>query len=712
MEGWRGHACCAAFVFTGLVSVSSAWAQAPAEPTGPTRLPPASVEVVRIDAVVTDKGGHSRAGLEREDFAVFEDGVPQKLVQFEAFARRVAAPPQAPASPASAPVPRDEAPRPVPRRFVVLAIDDVHMEFANAVRIQKALTRFIDEDMGPEDLVALLTTSGAQTLSQEFTQDRETLRRTISRISAKDRRSEWFGVPNITEYQAELIERGDPDALAAAVEEIQAQGTMVPDPEAEARRKAQAIFTETVYQSRLTLEALERLIGGLARLPGRKVIFLLSDGFLTGLSAYSGAGFDIRRIADACTRAGVVIYSLETRGLTAPPGLSPSTPSTQRRATLNTFPIMFSMQWQSEEATRQAMHALAADTGGFLAENSNDLHAGLRRMLEDAETYYVLAYEPTNTKRDGAFRHIEVRLPRLRDLKVRARSGYFAPGDRGASSPSGAPAQDEGRRQRRSAGTGGASAPLAVIPVHLSADFVSVERGVTEVVVSGHADSATLPFVRRGDRYDAVVEMTAVVHDETGAVAATLTPQRMSLDMTEGQHEVLSREGLPYQQSAALKAGRYEVRFVVREAGAGAVGVASQQVEIPDLGPGRLTLSSLFLLKASGSGDPAPLVLNQARRRFRSDESLYAQLYAYNAARDGSGATDLVWQAKILNGGVVVEAGAPEPLVVSAGEGPPVPYTRRIKLDRFGPGEYELEVSVTDQNASAVATRRVGFTID
>ena len=713
MRGRRVSLPCVACFVAGLATGPSVRAQAPPEPAKADVLPPVSVEVVRIDVVVTDKGGHPKADLARENFAVFEDGAPQTLVQFEAFTRRVAATPRAPASPLPAPVPAEESQHHLPRRYVVLAIDDVHMAFGNTVRIQKALTRFIDDDMGPEDLVALLTTSGAQTLSQEFTQDREALRRTISRISAKDRGSEWFGVPNITEYQAELIERGDPDALRAAVEEIQAQGTMAADPEEEARRKARAIFTETVYQSRLTLETIERLTRGLARLPGRKVIFLLSDGFLTGLSAYSGAGFDIRRITDACTRAGVVIYSLETRGLTAPPGLSPSTPSTQKRPTLNTFPIIFSMQWQSEEATRQAMHALAADTGGFLVENSNDLHAGLKRMLEDTESYYVLAYEPTNTKRDGAFRRIEVRLPDRRDLKVRARTGYFAPIDRLASSPSRAPEKEERRPQRRPSGTGGARVPLTVIPVHLSADFVSVERGVTAVVVSGYVDTTTLPFVRDGDRYKAAVEMAAVVCDETGAVVATPEPQRLSMDMSETEHERLSREGLRYQKEVTLKPGRYEVRLTVRAGAGEALGVASQRVEIPDLAPGRLTLSSLFLLKAGEAADPgAAPVLSQALRRFRRDESLFVQLYAYNAKRDASGATILVSQAEILQGGVVLGTAAPEPMVAGGVEEPPVPHVSRIGLRSFEPGEYELQVTVTDRNANAVATRRVGFTID
>jgi hypothetical protein len=87
------------------------------------------------------------------------------------------------------------------------------------------------------------------------------------------------------------------------------------------------------------------------------------------------------------------------------------------------------------------MHALAANTGGFLVENSNNLRAGLRKILDDTETYYVLAYEPTNTRRDGGFRRIEVRLP----ASVASRCGRGP----GTSPPTTGPGEAPGPPRRR-----------------------------------------------------------------------------------------------------------------------------------------------------------------------------------------------------------------------------------------------------------------------
>jgi VWFA-related protein len=717
------HAATASLVclLAGLAGSASPGAQAPAAQE-PELILPTSVEVVRLDVVVTDKRGRARAGLTREDFAVFEDGKPQPIVQFQAFARPQPSTSPRPSSPIETKAnekEEDEAEDLLPARYVVLVIDDVHMEFESLSRVRKALARFLEEDLRPEDQVALVTTSGASALSQEFTADRAVLQQTLSRLSAQGHPPQRTDIPYVSDYQAELIENEDPMALDAAAQEVLQAGLVQDLSSAEdvARRKARGVLTEAVYDARLTLETLESLCRGLSGLTGRKALFLVSDGFLTSLSARGGTTFDVRRIADAGTRAGVVVYALDTRGLVAaPPGAGAAS---LRRPGPATFGSVEAIQRRSVEATRDAMNALAADTGGFLVENSNNLRAGLREMLKDTETYYVLAYEPTNTKRDGVFRRIEVRLPGVPGARARTRSGYFAPDD-GRLGVTDATAEAEARRaeQRRSEMRTALNslAPLNAIPVRLSADFLSLDPGVTQVVVSGSVDVATLPFVRRRDRRQATVESVALVYDEKGAVAATLPTERTAMDLADADYGQLLREGLAYQKAVPLPPGRYQVRLAVREDATGLLGSAWQRVEIPELAPGRLALSSLFLLKEGGpneapaSPDAVPTLLTaQALRRFSRTESLYVELYAYNPKRDASGAIDLVAQAEVWRGGVVLGTAAPEPM--EQGQGP-VPHTSRIRLQRFEPGDYELRVTVTDHNANAMASRSVAFTVE
>ncbi len=712
--GWA----CAVGLLAGPASAPRLSAQAP-RPPSPDLLPAQRVEVVRAEVVVTEKRGRPRTGLKREDFAVFEEGKPQQIVQFLAFARSQPSTAPAASAPATREEPADE--EMLPARYVVLVIDDVHMEIDSLNRLQKALARFLREDLRPEDEVALVTTSGASALSQEFTSDRAVLQQILSRLSAKGRHPDWPSAPHITEYQAELIEAGDPLALDAAVQELVTAGTYQDPalPRQLAHRKAQAILAEAGNDARLTLEALESLCRGLSGLTGRKALFLASDGFLTGMSARSSRAFDVRRIADAATRAGVAIYSLDTRGLVAsPPGMSASSTT---RAFPDTLGSIEMMRRQSEEAMRGPMNALAADSGGFLVENANDLRGGLQEFLKDTETYYVLAYEPTNTARDGSFRKIEVRLPGLSGLKVRTRSGYFAPDDRRAAEVSAAAEDQARRREQRHAEMRSALvslAPLTAIPIRLSADFLSLDGSSTQLTVTGNVDVSTLPFVRLPDRRQATIETAALVYDEAGAVAATLETERTAMNVPDADYAQLLKGGLTYQRSVALPPGRYQVRLAAREDATGIAGSAWTRLEIPDVASGRLTLSSLFLLKdggtppaATGPGAAPVLSSVQALPRFERTESLYVQLCAYNPKRDASGGIDLFEQSEVLRDGVVIAAAAPQPM----SEGEPrgtVPHTARIGLQRFEPGDYELRVTVTDRSASTMLSRSVAFTVE
>jgi hypothetical protein len=72
-----------------------------------------------------------------------------------------------------------------------------------------------------------------------------------------------------------------------------------------------------------------------------------------------------------------------------------------------------------------AMHELALNTDGIAVMNGNDLDAGLKRISDDLTSYYLLGYYSTNTKLDGSFREIRVRVKRP-GVQVRARRGYRA----------------------------------------------------------------------------------------------------------------------------------------------------------------------------------------------------------------------------------------------------------------------------------------------
>jgi VWFA-related protein len=711
-----------------LLLASPSWCEQgePQAPKRPTLLVPATTEVVRVDVVVTDKGGRARRDLTREDFVVLEDGQPQPITQFQAFAPSLL-PGTANAKaepPKTDDVPDATDPADSPPRYVVLAVDDIHIDIANLTRLRKTLDRFIEREVPEEDFVALVTTSGKP--SQEFTRDRDAVRRVIGRLTVQNLRPSQIDVPHIDEYQAERILLGDPEALRVAVEEIDARRRS-PDAAEEARSVARQVMAEAVANSRITLETLDNVVRAMANLRGRKVVILLSDGFLTGLQLQGSAAFDMRRITDAGARSGVIVYGLDSRGLQG---------SSQHMTASSRTPMMPStsgtreqMARASEVAIHDAMNALSADTGGFLVTSTNDLSGGLKKIMKDTETYYVLAYEPTNERRDGAFRKIEVRLNGMRDIRIRHRKGYFAPDARRAervppppgphppSRPGGAPPPAHDRVRAAIRETLGTPAPADGLRVSLSADFVSLEAGEWQVVVSGLVDLRGVPFTRAGNRRVATFDVGSAVFSEEGAEVTGLAPERVALDFTDEAYGRALETGLEYQKAAPVKPGRYRVSIAAREESSGRIGSATQWVEVPDLAEGKFSLSSLFLMKEDGSAmgmTPSAEALpalrgTQARPVYRQQENLHLNFFAYNHGGESRG---FVTRVEIRRGGVPLAVSRPEALREAQSGEPQVVHTRKIPLKAFEPGDYEVHIVVTDERQNVVATRRAAFTIE
>jgi VWFA-related protein len=73
-------------------------------------------------------------------------------------------------------------------------------------------------------------------------------------------------------------------------------------------------------------------------------------------------------------------------------------------------------------------HRMAEDTGGRVIDvhNEKSLEKAFDEISEELRSQYVLGYYPTNLKRDGTFRKIQVSVARP-DVKILARKGYYAP---------------------------------------------------------------------------------------------------------------------------------------------------------------------------------------------------------------------------------------------------------------------------------------------
>src|ERR1035438_2871527 len=82
-------------------------------------------------------------------------------------------------------------------------------------------------------------------------------------------------------------------------------------------------------------------------------------------------------------------------------------------------------QRDSFNGSQETLSTLAADTGGKLFVDDNDLALGMEKARDDIGSYYIIGYYSTNVKMDGKYRRVEVKLAKDIQAKIDYRSGYF-----------------------------------------------------------------------------------------------------------------------------------------------------------------------------------------------------------------------------------------------------------------------------------------------
>ena len=402
---------------------------------------------VRVDAYPT-KSGNPVLDLQQSEFEVLEDGVPQKIETFEHVVIRPAGPQTERRDPGSQREMLQAAENPRNRVFVIF-LDAPHVTVAASHNIQEPLIRLLDRILGPDDLVGIMTPSmdpSQITLGRKTEVMEEQLRRHwpwgVRESILRDEKENQY----VACYPPLLSERGLESDLARALI---------------ARKRERA-----------TLEALQDLVRYLQTIrEERKAIITVSNGWLlyredpslmklrkdpsTGVEdpiptgdpitvgpggrlttkdprkTTSGESLEqcntdrmrlammdddrfFRDILDDANRANATFYPVDPRGLAAfdnSIGPDPPPPPSVDLGMLRT--------------RLESLRVLAVNTDGIAMVNSNDLDKGLKRISDDLTSYYLLGYYSTNTKLDGSFRSIKVRVNRP-GVDVRSRRGYRA----------------------------------------------------------------------------------------------------------------------------------------------------------------------------------------------------------------------------------------------------------------------------------------------
>jgi VWFA-related protein len=673
-----------------------------------------TTNLVQFDAAVTDKQGRQVTDLRPEEFEVFVDGRKQQVTNFsyvsiDAGAAGVAARPAArPADRGAPPVPPARLKPGQVRRTVALVVDDLGTSFESVSYVRRALKKFVDEQMLPGDLVAIMRTSAGMGALQQFTSDKQLLYRAIERVR-------WYpsGRSGVSAFAPLEAQPPTPAGMRSP---------------GEGNRDASAELEEfrTDLFSVGTLGALNFIVRGMTELPGRKSVVMFSDGFAIlnrQDPSKSGRVLDnLRRLIDLANRASVVVYTVDARGLPVL-GLT-AADSTSGRSAQQILEQMGQRSTQYLD-TQAGLHYLSEGTGGFLVHDNNDLGDAVRRVLDDQRGYYLIGFRPDESvfetiKGRHRFNNLQVRVRRP-GLLVRARSGFLGIPDAEAK-----PA----RHTRVEQLIGALTSPLASgdLRLRLTSVFGGDAANGSFVNSLMYIDMSNVRFTEEPDGWrKAVLDVIALTFGEEGNVIDEINRTETVRARAESFDRIRA-DGLVYVMRVPVKKpGAYQLRVAVRDAATEKLGAASQFIEVPNLKKDRLALSGIVMQAsdftagagATGEGqqtDADPMG-SPAVRRFRRNTQVDYYFNIYNARLEAaSGRPQLQTQMRLFRDGQQVYAGPPTPFDVGKQtDMKGLVSGTRIRLNEgLAPGEYVLQVVVTDMLApekQRTATQWIDFEI-
>jgi VWFA-related protein len=442
-------------------SAVHAQAAAPSQPASNAQTPKpfrAGVNLVRVDVFPTLNGAAVR-DLTKDDFDVFEDGAKQSVETFEHVDVRGPGPDAFRREPTSVRESR-EIGESGKSRIIVIFLDTYFVDLAGSHRMQRVLVNLLNRVVGPDDLFAVMTPQmSAKDIS--LARRTETVEGYLSKYWFWGQRDRLFPEDPVEQNyvmcypEHDIVPGGE--AFAGVAKEM-----------IERRREKQVVdalddLTKYLSGVRDVRKAVVAVTGGWVlfrpnlnltrngRAPIPPQIGTNPEGRVTR-DPQRYTAHDVTRemcehdrlnlamldnqqtfyeLMDDANRANVSFYPVNALGLVAMDRQVNEDPlegeiqklvgEGRLAGPLNLVDVM-----QKTVAKRsENLEVLAENTDGLAVVNTNDLDKGIRRVTDDLTSYYLLGYYSTNTKLDGKFRKINVKVKRP-GVDVRARRGYRA----------------------------------------------------------------------------------------------------------------------------------------------------------------------------------------------------------------------------------------------------------------------------------------------
>ena len=710
-----------------------------------TRPASEQTDVIRVDAslvqtniTVFDKRAAFVEGLRPEDFELRVDG---KSVPISFLSRITAGTTEelnqlsAARKTAAATTTLTSTEPEIRGRTIIFFIDDLHLSAPSVQRTRQTILNFIGNQMGQNDLVAIASASGQIGFLQQLTENKAVLRAAIGRLNHRPYTVvDHENVP-MTEYIALRIEQGDRDAISYYTNQLLLSnnfnspggslgppaGGPVGQPQARQRssglsrelaerqvkERANLLIKQGTAVTTNTLASLESLMRSSAKREGRKLVFFISDGFFLN-DRNTGFATKLHELTDAAVRAGVVIYSLDARGLNSTIDVTSNRADPEGKLSRSTIGEI--------TASQDGLNALAGDTGGRALFDSDKLNEAVVQALKETSNYYLVAWRPDSDEQKSAtFKRIEIRIPARPELQVRLPKGYFlnvgaTPAIAQNSDPPTKPGESVVDTDLKRALS--AASIETHVPTTVAFTYVDTPANGPLATASVQVAAAALEYGQ--DRKQAAVDVAGVILNDVGKPTASFRT-RLTVNPIS-QEPSVDRSGVIYNYKVKLTPGIYQVRTAVRDEKSGRIGSASQWIEIPDLAAKKLTLSSL-LLRPLRKGATAPTSEAQfsVDHHFPRTSQLNFFVFIYNASRNESGTPNpnLTAQVEVFRNGKSIVSTPARTLTTSGMQDlQRIPYGGQFPLASLPGGRYELQVTIVDQLAKTTVLQRVPFQID
>ncbi len=662
------------------------------------------VSIVSVDVVVRDSLGNVVRGLTAKDFAISEDGKPQKISTFsfqeiattadpgasnvqllegleEKVRAEAAKAVSATATPAVTAAPAD-VPTVNNRRMVTVLLDVSSMQPDDVQRAVVDTRKWVEEDMTPADLLAIITIGTRLNVLTDFTSDKEDALAALQTLAYNEG----------TEV--------DPASVATAASEAEAAS-------AETTTEADA-FQE--FNNDVRLRALKTVCQELAPIQQKKALLYFSAGMNRGGDDNQ---IELRNATSTCNRGNVSIYAVDTRGLQAT-AAGGSAASRGNGRSLLTGSGMGGFQRINQ--SQETLNTLAADTGGRAFTGTNDFGDAFARVQSDLAAYYLIGYSSTNPARDGKYRRIQVRVvnrPELKALNIEARPGYYA----------GRSFSNLNNRDREAQLDDQLAAAVSStdVPMVVGTGYFrqpGLDRGNERfyVPIAVAVPGFAVPVKEKATEVQ--LDVKGEVRDEQGRVVGRI---RETIKVPSGGAETLAGRQVFYQSGLSLPPGRFVVKVVLRENTGGGVGSFEAPIIVPQMNGNSMKVSSVVMStqvqKAAAGRSENPLVrdgvqlLPNLTRAVGRNQKVYFYYEVYDPAL-AEQHPDLKTSLAFYRGGVkVFETPVVDKTAIDEPNRRAVVFQFEVPAEQFKAGTYTCQINIIDAVAGRVAFPRLQFQV-